>query len=174
MANATRRRTTESAASVGSRGRPKAEPPGWPELGAPAKRVSFSRVFLNGFSLPPSDACRVVSVSGDGMEPTMSDGDKILIDARFTVLVDGRVYTVSTPEGVVTRRARRWRQGWLLVRDKPGRPSMALPANAKVLGEVRWVARTLRPDEPTDELLAARGPGACGPVAGGSAGPGKR
>ncbi len=104
----------------------------------------------------------------------MSDGDKVLIDARFTVLVDGRVYTVSTPEGVVTRRARRWRQGWLLVRDKPGRPSMALPANAKVLGEVRWVARTLRPDEPTDELLGERGPGACGPVAGGSAGPGKR
>ena len=45
---------------------------------------------------------------------------------------------------------------------------MALPVNAKVLGEVRWVARTLHPDEPTDELL-----GACGPLAGGSALPGK-
>ncbi|MYD70262.1 MAG: S24 family peptidase [Acidobacteria bacterium] len=130
--------------------------------------MKFPRVFLNGFSLPPPDACRVVSVSGDGMEPTMSDGDKMLIDARFTALVDGRVYTVSTPEGLVTRRAKRWRQGWLLVRDKPGRPSMALPANAKVLGEVRWVARTLRPDEPTDELLSA-----CERVAGGSALPGK-
>lgn len=98
----------------------------------------------------------------------MSDGDKILIDARFTALVDGRVYSVSTTEGVVTRRAKRWRQGWLLVRDKPGRPAMVLPANAKVLGEVRWVARTLRPYEPTDELL-----GACGSGAGGSALPGK-
>ena len=84
------------------------------------------------------------------MEPTMSDGDKILIDFRFTELVDGRVYTVSTSEGLVTRRARRLGEGWVLVRDKPGRPMMALPANAKVLGEIRWVARTLRPDEPED------------------------
>ena len=130
-----------------------ADPPGWNELGGAHhdRCVPFSRAFLHGFNVPPRAACTIIRVNGDGMEPTMSDGDKILIDFRYTALVHGRVYTVSTTEeGLVTRRAKKVGQQWLLVRDKPGRAAMALPANAKVLGEVRWVAKTLRPDDPPD------------------------
>ena len=88
------------------------------------------------------DKAIVISVTTDGMEPTLCDGAQILADQQRPASVDNRILAVSTTPGLVVRRARRSHRGWKLVRDKRGRPSMDMPEDAVVIGEVQWAART--------------------------------
>ena len=118
--------------------------PDWETLAQSLRSISrlqFPTKWLAEHGIDPDKAI-VINVTGDGMEPTLCDGDQILVDRQRTTLVDNGIFAVSTTQGLVVRRARRSRRGWKLVRDKRGRPSMDMPEDAVVIGEVKWAART--------------------------------
>ena len=58
----------------------------------------------------------------------------------------GRIFVVRTDDGLIVKRAGRDRTGaWQLVSDNPSKrtwPTVRWPADAPVIGEVKWVART--------------------------------
>ena len=104
-------------------------------------RLRFSTKWLTEHGIDPDKAI-VINVSGDGMEPTFSDGDQILVDRQRTTLVADRIFAVSTHDGMVVRRAKRSGRRWRLVRDKRRRPSTDFPEGGVVIGEVKSAART--------------------------------
>lgn len=64
---------------------------------------ALSRAWLNQQKLDP-DALAVVLVTGDSMEPRLSDGDLAVINTADTDLRDGVTYAVQLGEEVITKR----------------------------------------------------------------------
>ena len=58
----------------------------------------------------------------------------------------GHIYVVRTDDGLIVKRAGKNRAGnWQLVSDNPDKkewPTLRWPADADVIGEVKWAART--------------------------------
>lgn len=109
-------------------------------------RVKFRRDWLARHGLIARH-CRVIQVAGESMEPTLVDGCAILVNQASRRRRLGRIFVIRTSDGLVVKRAGRDDVGaWQLVSDNPNKhvwPTRPWPADAVVIGEVRWTARTL-------------------------------
>lgn len=96
----------------------------------------FKRDWLKRLSLKEGTSC-VIYAEGSSMEPTISDGDVLLIDRASTEPRSGKVYAIHRPDGSVSvkRLVQTFAGGWVVRSDNPD--------------------KTLYPDEPisADDLL---------------------
>ena len=108
-------------------------------------RLWFRRDWLQSNGIDPKQ-CNVISVRGGSMEPTLPDGCSILVDRSRsgTRRRDGRIFVLRTDDGLVVKRVSKDEKGrWLVVSDNPDWPPAPLLYGTDIIGEVRWVARTL-------------------------------
>ena len=81
------------------------------------------------------------------MEPTLPDGSLILVDLATEHPKSGRIFVIRTGDGLIVKRlVKNPRVGWLLESDHPERslcPTQPWPEDAEIVGEVRWVGRSL-------------------------------
>ena len=79
------------------------------------------------------------------MEPTLPNGCSILVDYNRRRLRVGRIFVVCSGGRLVVRRALKDRAGgWLLGADDQGQTPVPWDrCSSEVVGEVRWVAKTL-------------------------------
>ena len=74
----------------------------------------------------------------------MPESSAILVDRARRRRRVGGIFVVRTADGVVVKRAGKDEAGrWLLLSDHPAWEPVPWPADAEVLGEVKWMARTL-------------------------------
>ena len=103
--------------------------------------IPFPRAWLREHGLKPSD-CRVISVVGESMEPTLANGCAILVDLISTYRRSGRIFVIRTGNELIVKRVVRDHEaGWLLVSDNPDKtkfPTDVWPDNASIVGEVKW------------------------------------
>ena len=108
--------------------------------------IWFHRRWLREHGLVAS-RCKVLGVLGDSMEPTLLDRSSILVDTSQRQRRPGGIFVVRAGDDLVVKRADRDARGrWTLVSDNPDKrtwPTLDWPNSAKIVGEVRWVARTL-------------------------------
>ena len=80
-----------------------------------------------------------IAVAGDSMEPTLRDGDEILVDRTPRPLRDG-IHVVRIGDTVLVKRIETGRPGVLaLVSDNPAYRPLELPAGeVAVIGRVVW------------------------------------
>ena len=108
-------------------------------------RIRFRQSWLRKHGLVARQ-CKVIGVKGTSMEPTLVDGCSILIDLNRRRRIVGRIFVIRTDDGLIVKRARKSRAGaWQLVSDNPDKqewPTLRWPADADVIGEVKWAART--------------------------------
>ena len=108
-------------------------------------RIKFRRGWLARHGLAAGE-CRVIQVLGESMEPTLVDGCSILVNQAGQRRRVGRIFVVRTEDGLVVKRAGKDRAGaWQLLSDNPNKqawPTVPWPADAPVIGEVKWAART--------------------------------
>ena len=108
-------------------------------------RIRFRRSWLRKHGLV-AHQCKVIGVKGESMEPTLADGCSILIDFNRRSRLVGHIYVVRTDDGLIVKRAGKDRAGnWQLVSDNSDKqkwPTLRWPADADVIGEVKWAART--------------------------------
>ena len=106
-------------------------------------RVAFRRSWLRKQGLT-ADPCSVIHVVGESMEPTLPDGCSILVNRAQHRRHLNRIFVLRTHDGLLVKRAGKNEAGkWLLVSDHPAWASVAWPDSAEVVGEVRWMGRTL-------------------------------
>ena len=109
---------------------------------APVKGpVWFRRDWLDGHGIDPT-RCVVIAVRGESMEPTLPAGSRILVDRNRTRRRVGRIFVVTTEEGLVVKRLERRGRQWFLASDHPSWQPLPWPREAEVVGEVRWSSRT--------------------------------
>lgn len=76
--------------------------------------LSFSRPWLAKRGLSPS-TLKVISVSGESMQPRLSDGDKVLVDISDTQPKSGRAYVLLQGEELLVKYCQLMPDGLLRV-----------------------------------------------------------
>ena len=104
----------------------------------------FRRDWLSQHAIDPAQ-CAVIGVAGESMEPLLPDGCSILVDRSRRRRFRGRVYVLRTDDGLVVKRlVRDGGDGdWLLESEHPSWETRAWDRDNVIIGEVRWMARSL-------------------------------
>lgn len=100
--------------------------------------IRFSARWLRGLGLRP-DQLATITVMGDSMEPTLRDGDEILVDKWQEGLRDG-IHVVRVDDVLLVKRVETGRPGMVVLRsDNPAyQPIECRPDQLVVIGRVVW------------------------------------
>lgn len=118
-----------------------------PDEYAEVNKLHFRAESLRKHGLTPS-MCAVVYGKGESMEPTILDGDALLVeraDNEPKHLKNGAIYVVDTREGLLAKRILRDGAHLFLASDNRAIKRWAVPQPVKdleglrVFGRVRWV-----------------------------------
>ncbi len=90
-------------------------------------------------------AASMIRVAGDSMEPTLSDGDEILVDGdRREVKGRGGIFVIRLDGALMVKRLRPGVGGVEVVSDNPAYPPrLCARGEAEVIGRVVWFSRAL-------------------------------
>ena len=106
-------------------------------------RLWFRNDWLDRHAIDPAQS-NVISVRGESMEPTLPDGCSILVDRERRNPHEDRIYVMRTMDGLVVKRAGKDAEGnWQIESDNEDWEPVPWSRDTEVIGEVRWVARTL-------------------------------
>lgn len=115
--------------------------------------IEFSGRWLQDRGLEPNQ-CRVISVVGESMEPTLADGSQILVDLSRRARRHDRICVVEIDNELVVKRIVRTAEGgYLLVSDNPDKtafPTTPWPEGARLIGEVKWHGQSFQKERPAD------------------------
>ena len=98
--------------------------------------IAVAEEALPAWARPDRLTC--VRAVGDSMEPTVCDGDLVVVDKDRRALVEGGLFAVRTADDLIVRRVRRLGDRWNLVADNPEHHPTAMTANDVVAGRVAW------------------------------------
>ena len=118
------------------------------DAAAPVEHLAFSRAWLGRMGVAADQAVQV-KVSGTSMQPTLHDGDLVLIDRRKQLVRDRRIYAFAEPGGDARVKRLEHAGDTLLIRsDNPDCPteirSAEEAARLTIIGEVVWSGHVLR------------------------------
>lgn len=108
--------------------------------------MPFQRDWLRGLIRGRLDELFVARGDGDSMEPTLKDGDIVLIDtSQRDVLQQDRIWAVSYGDLGMIKRVRRLPGGtYQLISDNPNvTPIAAYDGEMHVIGRVIWIGRRI-------------------------------
>jgi phage repressor protein C with HTH and peptisase S24 domain len=91
----------------------------------------------------PRDFLALISVQGDSMEPTLSNGDLILVDTRTSRVEDGAIYVVQYDDALLVKRLQKKYDGSVVIRSdntfyEPEILHGEEANNLKIVGRVVW------------------------------------
>ncbi|NQZ05572.1 MAG: helix-turn-helix transcriptional regulator [Algicola sp.] len=113
-----------------------------------SNNFAFNKQWLSSQLRVSSDNIAFVTVSGDSMEPTLDDGDLILVDMSQQQVNHEGIFLLQTDNGLFTKRLKQTRDGGLqVISDNPEHSNWLISATAdeqnRVVGKVVWCGRTL-------------------------------
>ena len=99
-------------------------------------RVAIPRSILPQWAQPADLIC--IRTAGDSMEPTLSDGDFLLLDRSQIDPQGGQVFVIYTDDGLLVKRLREDGDGWELTSDNPVYPPRRSGESDRIMGRVAW------------------------------------
>lgn len=105
---------------------------------------ALSQALLRQLGVRPA-AASMIRVEGDSMEPTLSDGDEILVDRdRREVRGKGGIFVIRLDGVLMVKRLRVAVGGVEMVSDNEAYPPrLCRGAEIEVIGRVAWLGRAL-------------------------------
>ncbi len=89
----------------------------------------------------------IVGVVGDSMEPTITQGDDLMIDLSVTSLLDNAIYAIRFDDALVVKRLQRLMDGLVVISDNPAYKDQTLDRSQvdrlQILGRVRWIGKII-------------------------------
>jgi len=112
----------------------------------PSEMIAFREDWLRSLGVNPAYA-QALMARGDSMEPTIRDGDLLLVDRFIHRVIDEGIYVVTVAGLVVVKRLQMRRDGTLvLMSDNRRYTDEVVPPHELdtivIEGRVRWIART--------------------------------
>ena len=112
----------------------------------PVEEYPFPRQWLSRMGTP--SAMAFMDVIGDSMEPSIFDGDMVLVDQSGIRITPHAVYAVGVEDAVYIKRIEQRGGGIILHSDNPAYSDMELYGDElgtfRVIGKVVWLCRDLR------------------------------
>lgn len=113
-----------------------------------AEMVAFSAAWLRERHITPRSA-RLLTARGDSMEPTIRDGDTLIVDTAISMAVDNGIYCIAYNGVLLVKRIFMKRTGGLVISsdnklgglDEEIEPH-ELP-ELHIAGRVMWFGRTI-------------------------------
>lgn len=105
----------------------------------------FKRDWLKRLSLK-EESCCVIYAEGSSMEPTIADGDVLLIDRASTEPRSGKVYAIQRPDGSISvkRLVQTFAGGWVVRSDNPDKTLYPdEPISADDLQQIEIIGRSV-------------------------------
>lgn len=105
-------------------------------------QMAFKTNWLKQRNLQP-DKCALIKARGDSMEPTIYDGDLLLVDMSINSIIDDTIYIVQTDNRLIVKRIQLALDGSLTIisDNKKYKEQTITPDQAKdvkIAGRVRW------------------------------------
>lgn len=98
-----------------------------PEFVETDRKLPFDSQWLNKNNLQVNE-CAVLKVKGDSMEPTLEDGDSVLIDRSKTDIIDRKIYAIVLGDDLKIKRVVRKYDGSLeIISDNPVHGNEVIP-----------------------------------------------
>ena len=109
----------------------------------PVGMLAFRREWMRKRNIQPGRVS-AIEVSGDSMEPSLRDGDTILIDHTRNQVRRGAVVAARVSDDLFVKRLEQTPDDkWILVSDNHEYAPVALTKDGAVIGEVVWRGRWL-------------------------------
>jgi len=104
--------------------------------------MAFRKDWLRARGLKPSH-CALIKARGDSMEPTIYDGDVLLVDTQANTIKDDAIYIVHADHHLIIKRVQQALDGSLIIiSDNSRYENQTIGAEmvekVKVAGRVRW------------------------------------
>ncbi len=115
----------------------------------PVEKVLFSGDFIRNKLRRKPEHLALIECAGDSMEPTLLNGDELLVDTSPTNIRHGSIYILRVGGALMAKRIQPRLDGTVMIlSDNPRYPPEVLtPSDATpldVVGEVLWRSGTLR------------------------------
>jgi phage repressor protein C with HTH and peptisase S24 domain len=110
--------------------------------------VSFREDWVRSFLRVPRQNLALLSVKGDSMNPTLSDGDMILVDLRAGRIEDSAIYVLEFDDALLVKRIQRKLDGSIVIKsDNPLYETEVLTRDRaqslRIIGRVIWSGRRM-------------------------------
>ena len=106
---------------------------------------TFNKSFLSRQLGVSGEQLAFVTVDGDSMEPTLCDGDQVLVDMTQRHVRNNAVYLLNSEQGLLTKRLKQQGNQLTVESDNRDYPAWELDLTAlednPVLGRIVWSAR---------------------------------
>ncbi|MCD8568843.1 MAG: helix-turn-helix transcriptional regulator [Geovibrio sp.] len=90
------------------------------------------------------DNMSLIRVSGDSMEPTLSNGDIVLIDHSRNYISDFGMYAISVDNSIMIKRLQPYADKVQIISDNPKYPPLTVYAHEVVInGKALWYAHDI-------------------------------
>lgn len=105
--------------------------PSWEDMEETGDKIPRLRSWFHKHHLNPASCC-FLGVKGDSMEPTIWDGDKILVNRAYQPILAGKVYAFFIDGDLRVMRLIQKLDGTLIIRsDNSGYPEEELPSDER-------------------------------------------
>jgi len=109
-----------------------------------SRLVAFRTEWLHRIGIPPNRA-QALTAQGDSMEPSIKDGDLLLIDRSVNQLQDEGIYVVTLDDMVLVKRILQSIDAIILKSDNPLYDDQIIKnidlEKVRIEGRVRWFGR---------------------------------
>ncbi|MBP5857253.1 helix-turn-helix transcriptional regulator [Marivibrio halodurans] len=89
----------------------------------------------------------IVGVVGDSMEPTIHQGDDLMIDISVTSLLDNAIYAMRWDDALVVKRLQRLMDGLVIISDNSAYSDQTIDQKQMdrlhIVGRVRWIGKVI-------------------------------
>ncbi|KQX19546.1 MULTISPECIES: S24 family peptidase [unclassified Sphingomonas] len=122
-----------------------AGPGGIAEIEERGRPIAFDDGLLRDMGAGRRSALSIIRVAGESMEPTLHDGDDILVDRDAREIRTGGIYVLRLDDLLMVKRLIRDERGLVVHSDNPAHAAITGfdPATLQVIGRVLWCGRKL-------------------------------
>jgi phage repressor protein C with HTH and peptisase S24 domain len=122
-----------------------AGPGGVAEIEERDRPIAFDDALLRHLGAGRRSALSIIRVAGDSMEPTLHDGDDILVDRDSVAIRSGGIYVLRLDDLLMVKRLLRDERGLVVHSDNPNHAAIVGfdPATLQLIGRVLWCGRKL-------------------------------
>ena len=107
---------------------------------------AFRKEFLEKIHVKADNAV-MMYVSGDSMEPVISNGDTVLVDKTDTTAKEGHLYLVGFEDDLMVKRLQRTPNGFRICSINPEYNPVLVEGDDKdkfrIYGRVRWIGKVV-------------------------------
>lgn len=111
------------------------------------QQFALDRQWLSRTLRISGDRLLFIHVNGDSMQPTLEDGDMILVDLAQQQLQNNGIYVLSHSDGLITKRLSREGPDIQVISDNSNFPAWTLDPDdeqVQIVGKVVWCSRRVR------------------------------